>query len=294
MLILNERKYTEELYSGKNTEVKSVVQKVAYITRYNLFALDKNDSDNYFCTVEWMKKNHENFDESCYSKLIADSVKKAHKKPFFDIGHIIITKNELEIISSLNNLRAEKVLFVLLCMAKQQSVVMGFTNGLVKYSLPDLCKTARISVPTGEREYILYNIIQSGYLDYPKKNNSSCLMVNFIEDDGETGLVLDEVDCKELAYAYLNWKSGGRGYARCEFCGRLMKVNKKITQRYCKGCMEIVGDVPDDMKVVQCVDCGKIIYTSIFDSAKCRCDECYAIYRRIKKTETMRKLREKS
>ena len=268
MLILNEQKYAEELYLGKNNEVKSVAAKVGYVTRYQLHTLGYDDSDNYTYTVKWMNRYHDNFDESCYSKLISDAVKKAHKRPFFNVGDIVITKSELAVITALDNLRAEKLLFVLLCMAKQQRVTYGFTNGLVKYSLPELCKTARISVPTSEREYILYDIIQRGFLGYPKKNDTSCLMVNFIDDADETELVVNEIDCTELAYAYLNWKNKG-GYDRCEACGRLFRKNKH--RKYCYECAKYQ---PTGDRVGSCIDCGKGFSVDPRNTTKCRCEAC--------------------
>lgn len=288
MLILNEKTYAEELYLGKNVEIKSLTAKVGYVTRYQLYVLGYSDDDNYSYAVKWMNKHHDNFDESCYSKLIVDAVKKAHKRPFFDVGDILITKSELEVISSLNNLRAEKILFVLLCMAKQQRVVYNFTNGLVKYSLPDLCKMARVSVPTNEREYILYELVQSGCLNYPKKNDTKCLMVNFIDDSDNTELVIDETDCKELAYVYLNWKNSG-GYDRCENCGRLFRKNRH--RKYCHECSkyQLVGD-----KVVNCIDCGKEFSISALNTETCRCEDCYKEYRRQTVRENVRRFREKN
>lgn len=288
MLILNEKTYAEELYLGKNVEIKSLPAKVGYVTRYQLYVLGYSDDDNYSYAVKWMNKHHDNFDESCYSKLIVDAVKKAHKRPFFDVGDILITKSELEVISSLNNLRAEKILFVLLCMAKQQRVVYNFTNGLVKYSLPDLCKMARVSVPTNEREYILYELVQSGCLNYPKKNDTKCLMVNFIDDSDNTELVIDETDCKELAYVYLNWKNSG-GYDRCENCGRLFRKNRH--RKYCHECSkyQLVGD-----KVVNCIDCGKEFSISALNTETCRCEDCYKEYRRQTVRENVRRFREKN
>ena len=240
MLILNEEQYAKNLYDGKNTDVKSVVALIGYITRYHLHVLSCSDEDNYKYTVEWMMKHHSNFDESYYSNLIADAIKKAHKNDFYHLESIRITKSELEIISSLDNLRAEKVLFVLLCMAKQQSVAYGFVNGLVKYSLPTLCKEARISVPSDEREYILYNIVQCGFLGYPKKNNAQCLIVNFINNNDEVVLNLSEVDCQELAYVYLGWKNHGVGYTRCQMCNRLMRQSKTKPKKYCEDCAKEV------------------------------------------------------
>ena len=240
MLILNEEKYAKAIYNGKNEEEKSILSKVGYITRYLLYVENKNDDEIYKTSVEWLKNYHDNFEESCYSNLISDAIKRAHKQPFYNINNIKITQSELDIISSLNNLRAEKVLFVLLCMAKQQSISMGFTNGLVKYSITDLCKMARISVPAEDREYILYNIIQHGFLDYPKKNNTKCLFVTFIDDVGKSVLNLNEIDCKELAYVYLNWKNNGKGYTKCQKCNRLMKQSKTKPKKYCEECEQVV------------------------------------------------------
>ena len=159
-------------------------------------------------------------------------------------------------------------------MAKQQSVSMGFTNGLVKFSITELCKMARISVPADDREYILYNIIQHGFLDYPKKNNTKCLFVTFTDNIGEPVLNLDEIDCKELAYVYLNWKNKGNGYGRCDCCNRLMKKSKKNPKRFCEYCSKLIGKVPNDKRVILCQDCGKPVYVSIFDGTTIRCEEC--------------------
>lgn len=289
MLILNEEKYAEDLYYGKHNDVKSVVAKIGYVTRYNLYVLKYNDKDNYQYTVEWMSKNHNNFDESYYSNLISDAIKKAYKNPFYHIDNINITKSELDMISSLDDLRAEKVLFVLLCMAKQQSVAYKFTNGLVKYSLPTLCKEARISVPSDEREYILYSIVRMGLLGYPKKNNTQCLIVNCINDDDDDGLNLDEIDCQELAYFYLNWKNKGEGYSRCEHCGRLMKQSKNKPKRFCEVCSDVIGEITDNIRVVSCIDCGRLVYISVFDNETCRCEECKKTHKReLKRLEMQR------
>ena len=240
MLILNEEKYAKDLYDGKNQEIKSVMAKIRYITRYLIHSLHKSDDDVYKDTVQWFKQYQNNFDESSYSNVISDGIKAASKYPFYIIDNIKITQSELKIISSLNNLRAEKILFVLLCMAKQQSMANGFTNGLVKYSITDLCKDARVSVPADDREYILYEIVKRGFLGYPKKNNTQCLIVNFINNSDEVVLELDGVDCQELAYVYLNWKNDGKGYTRCQKCSRWMKQSKTKPKKYCEDCAKVV------------------------------------------------------
>ena len=235
MLILNEEKYAKNLYEGKIQDIKSIMTKIRYITRSLVHSQQKSSDEAYKTTVQWLNEHHSNFDESGYSNVISDAIKGASKYPFYIIDNIKITSSELDAISSLDNLRAEKILFVLLCMAKQQSMTNGFTNGLVKYSITDLCKMARVSVPADDREYILYEIVQKGLLDYPKKNNTQCLIVNFINTD-EVALELDESDCQELAYAYLRWKNSGKGYTKCQKCNRLMKQSKTKPKKYCEEC----------------------------------------------------------
>lgn len=239
MLILNEEKYAKNLYEGKNQEVKSIMTKIRYITRYLVHSEHKSNDEVYKATVQWLKTHHNNFDESSYSNVISDAIKGAIKYPFYIIDNIKVTQSELDAISSLDNLRAEKILFVLLCMAKQQSMANGFTNGLVKYSITELCKMARVSVPADDREYILYEIVRKGLLGYPKKNNTQCLIVNFINTD-EVALELDEADCQELAYAYLSWKNDGKGYTKCQRCRRLMKQSKTKPKKYCEECAKEV------------------------------------------------------
>ena len=273
MLILNEEKYAKDLYDGENQDIKSIMAKIRYITRYLVHSKLRSDDDAYKETVEWLKQHHNNFDESSYSNVISDAIKAAEKYPFYIIDSIKVTQSELETISSLNNLRAEKILFVLLCMAKQQSMANGFTNGLVKYSITDLCKDARVSVPADDREYILYEIVQKGLLGYPKKNNTQCLIVNFVNCN-DVVLELNEADCQELAYVYLNWKNKGEGYGRCEFCGRLMKQSKKNPKRFCEDCSSKIGDISDDMKVISCIDCGEMVFVPILNTKTHRCEEC--------------------
>lgn len=277
-MILNEELYVRNLLLGKNKDVKSAVKKIGYITRYNAQVLNKNDEENYSSVVQWMNKHQDNFDESSYSNVISKAIRGSKKKPLYKINNIIITKNEFNTIKSLNNIREEKILFVLLCMAKQQSEVLKFTDGLVRYKITELCKAARISVPADDREYILHNILVKGLISCPKKNDTKCLRVNFLEEDGEFELTLNEVDCQELAYVYLKYKNGS-GFKRCRKCGRLM--NSRNKNDFCTYCEQS----SQDNKHIWCIDCGEEVEISEFDNETCRCEQCKEVHNKIIKSE---------
>ena len=94
MLILNEEKYAKSVYDGENKDVKSVMSKIRYVTRYLLHKEYGNDEEIYAATVEWLNKHHDNFDESYYSNLISSAIKQSSKYPFYNIDNIKITKSE--------------------------------------------------------------------------------------------------------------------------------------------------------------------------------------------------------
>ena len=62
---------------------------------------------------------------------------------------------------------------------------------------------------------------------------------------------------------------------------------------YCDDCRAEMEYVPMKTKIIICKDCGKKVEIKAKDNQTCRCEDCYKKYRLIKKTETMRKLRDK-
>jgi hypothetical protein len=286
MMILNEEKYARDLLTGQRDDVKSIKQKIDLITRYNCHVLHKNDDDNYSSTVKWLEKHHDIFSEQSYSNIISDYIKKASKKPFYHIDSIKITKSEMDIILSQNNLRYEKILFVLLCMAKLQKVSYGFDNGLISYNLTELFKMSRVSVPVNEREEILHQFYSDKLIGLPFKNDTKCLFVKFVdESEDDVVLELNEQDCGELAYAYLKYTEKAK-IARCSKCGKLIKQSKKFGD-LCKGCQE----VSTNMRTGWCIDCGKEFQVDSRNMSKLRCDECQKLYRNDYMKELMRNKR---
>lgn len=287
MMILNEEKFARDLILGKNTSVKSTMGKIGYITRYNAQILNKNDNENYMSTIQWMQKHQDNFEESSYSCAISKAIKGAKKRPLYKIDNIVVTKNELNTIQSLNDIRQEKIVFVLLCMAKHQKYSIGFTDGLVKYNITELYKMARVSIPSEDREYVLNKLFKRGIVDSPKKNDTKCLYIKILDDNGDPELILNESDCQELAYAYLKWKNG-KGFKRCKVCGRLIKSSrKKDVCIYCEQSKQ-------DNKYIWCIDCGENVEIKNKDTRTCRCEKCKEIYDKRLKLEQNKRFYEAS
>lgn len=286
-MILNEEKFARDVLTGQRDDVKSIKQKIDLIARYNCHVLHKSSDDSYYSIVSWLERHHDIFSEQGYSKIISDCIRKSVKKPFYHVDVIKITKKEMDIITSQDNLRHEKILFVLLCMAKMQRVSYGFDNGLISYNITDVFKTARVSVPVDERENILHKLLKLDLIGLPFKNDTKCLFVKFMDESEEdVVLELNEQDCGELAYAYLKY-TGKAKVSRCSRCGKLIKQSKKFGDM-CKGCQE----VNSNLKIKWCVDCGKEFQVDSRNMTKCRCDECQHEHRKEWDRERKKKQKE--
>lgn len=285
-MILNEEKYAKDVLTGQRDDVKSIRQKIDLIARYNHHVLHKNSDDSYSSIIKWLEKHHDIFSEQGYSNIISDCIKKAAKRPFYHIDSVKITKKEMGIITAQNNLRYEKILFVLLCMAKVQKASYGFDNGLISYNITDLFKTARVSVPVDERENILHQFLKLDLIGLPMKNDTKCLFVKFMdESEDDVVLELNEQDCGELAYAYLKYTGKSKVF-RCAKCGKLIKQSKKFGD-LCKGCQESTTN----MRTKWCIDCGKEFQIDSRNMTKCRCDICQHEADKIYHREYMRNKR---
>ena len=285
-MILNEEKYAKDVLTGQRDDVKSIRQKIDLIARYNHHVLHKNSDDSYSSIIKWLEKHHDIFSEQGYSNIISDCIKKAAKRAFYHIDSVKITKKEMDIITAQNNLRYEKILFVLLCMAKVQKASYGFDNGLISYNITDLFKTARVSVPVDERENILHQFLKLDLIGLPMKNDTKCLFVKFMdESEDDVVLELNEQDCGELAYAYLKYTGKSKVF-RCAKCGKLIKQSKKFGD-LCKGCQESTTN----MRTKWCIDCGKEFQIDSRNMTKCRCDICQHEADKIYHREYMRNKR---
>ena len=247
------------------------------LARYNHHVLQMKKEDNYDAILAYMTKNCSDFYEEKYFKIIYRNISSAKKYKFRSVSPVKITQAEMDKIVALNDIRKEKIAFVLLAVAKYYNNVSSDNNNRMYMSISDLFKLARVSIPCKERASYLNFAYQDGLLVEHTFVGTNLKVVGFVDCDSETAMELCEDDYKELAYTYLNYKNGG--YRRCRGCGRLFKVRKQShTQLYCRECGQ--KEETSDFRVVKCVDCNEDVVVGKFDTETCRCEECYKEYRK--------------
>ena len=241
------------------------------LARYNHHVLKMKKEDNYDSILSYMTKNCIDFYEERYFKIIYRNISSAKKYKFRSVEPVKITRAEMETISSMDDIRKEKIAFVLLAVAKYYNNVSSDNNNRMYISMSDLFKLARVAIPCKERAGYLHFAYQDGLLVEHTLVGTNLKVVGFVDNDSETVLELCEDDYKELAYAYLNYKNGG--YKHCKGCGRLFKMHKSAPGRlYCKECGQ--KEESNRFKQMKCIDCGEDFVVDSRNMNKCRCDVC--------------------
>lgn len=245
------------------------------LARYNYHVLGMKKEDNYDAIFAYMVKNCNDFYEEKYFKIIYRNISSAKKYKFRSVNSVKITRNEMDKIASLNDIRKEKIAFVLLAVAKYYNNVSDDNNNRMYMSMSDLFKTSRVSIPCKERAGYLQFAYQDGILVEHTFVGTNLKVVGFVDNSSETVLELNEADYKELAYAYLNYKNGG--YKYCKGCGKLFKMHKGSPGRlYCKECGQKVET--SELKIIKCMDCGEDVVVNKYDTETVRCEICKEIH----------------
>ena len=272
----NDKADIEEKIAVNYVNQSNPEETIRDLARYNYHMLGMKKEDNYDAILNYMKKNCPDFYEEKYFKIIYRNISSAKKYKFRNVAPVLITHAEMDRIISLNDIRKEKIAFVLLAVAKYYNNVSDDNNNRMYLSISDLFKLARVAIPCKDRASYLHFAYEEGLLVEHTFVGTNLKIVGFIDNDSDTVLELNEDDYKELAYTYLNYKNGG--YRHCRGCGRLFKVTKRShMQLYCRECNQKEETKEFEMK--KC-SCGAEFIVGKFNTESYMCENCYIEYRK--------------
>jgi hypothetical protein len=281
-----ERKLLDGYANHENPE-----ETIRELARYNYHMLGMKKEDNYDAILAYMNKNCADFYEEKYFKTIYRNISSAKKYKFRNVAPVVITQSEMDKIVSLNDIRKEKISFVLLAAVKYYNNVSPDNNDRMYISMSDLFKLARVAIPSKERASYLHFAYKEGILTEHTLVGTNLKIVSFVDDNSEAVMTLQEDDYKDLAYTYLNYKNGG--YKHCKKCGKLFKMHKSEPGRlYCKECGQ--KENISDLKVLKCIDCGIDLVIGTLSTKTCRCELCQKAVDKENTRMRVQKYREKN
>lgn len=275
--LFNEQCAIENMIKMNFVDNDNIFSTIKDLARYNYFIKKMNDDDNYNSVLQYLQKNGQNINEENVYSIIDACVKKAKKYRFKQVNEILITKSELQFIRNLNDIKQEKVAFILLAIAKYYNALQESQNNTAYIRNSDICKLARVTIPAKDRDVFMQFAYDKGVLRRHNIAASTKKIVEFVSnnDDNAVVLRLKENDFKDIAYTYLAYKTPHL-FRRCVACGGWMKKDSK-DRRICKSCFDKDVIKNSNIKTIQCIDCGKSVYVDKFNSKTCRCDVCQNI-----------------
>lgn len=225
---------------------------------------------------KFLALNNEEFEywENTVDKII----KSAKKYPLYDIDSIPITQSEIDVIRQAGNSKKQKILFTFLVMGKLQYLKTG--KAWVNDTGAKIFKLANAQTKTEERDYIIRDFYEAGFISYAKSPMNMSIHIDFIDDTGDA--ILTITDLRNLGYQWL--KYSGRNYIPCKECGILFKPTN-TNNLYCN---EHKGYIRKPDKVIVCCDCNNKYIAPAMARGN-RCPLCSRIRRNEKQKELMRK-----
>ena len=240
--VFNEQRAVEAIINACEVDVANPTNTIRKLARYNFYVLKYGQVRNYNAIVEYMSKNYQDFSEFAYQKDILGCIRDVEKTPWKDIDTIGITRGEIDTILALDDIRKQKIAFVLLCTAKYRDSYNDNNGHKTDISVTDLYKMARVVLPQKERTVFLHFLVRDNLVEkhtFAGVKNKKVLFVSENANDAVV-LTLREIDFLELAYVYMDYIGGHIGYGSCELCGRMIKHSKTKPKKYCERCAKDV------------------------------------------------------
>jgi len=278
-IILNEKEYAEnclrEHTLGDNPWASAQI-----LSKYYYDVLGYRQARIIKALTGFISESYPRYanDKARWEENIDFLAKSAGKYPLYQDTAIPVTQKELDTILNCGLSRQhQQVLFSYLCLAKLANQRNNRANGWVNYKTKDVFALAHVSLSTMKQDIMINDFYVRNLVELPKKNDNLAVRVAFC-DEPDVKAVMYVSDFRDLGYLYL--MQVGENIVACAECGMLMRGNKTGTKKYCSHC---AGYVPQEFKIITCVDCGKEFRISAKNTKTCRCQDCQTIKDRERK-----------
>jgi len=244
-MIFDEKSYAENM--NKNGFTNGLRQKDLFIYAKWLKYIGKNFSQIKTDLNEFCKKHEPKYNEIIHANYIKRALREVKKHHLRIPIEIHITKNELEVIDNINNIKYQKALFIILLVSKyfklnpvkilskknKEHKKDNNFNCYFNSNIKTAIELAKIKLTKKERIKMQRYLIENKYLE---NTENATLKVLFAEIDGES--IININNYNNIILYYENY-IGMKDAIHCIKCNKIIeKTNNK--QKYCMECAEEV------------------------------------------------------
>lgn len=240
-LVLNESEIVNKALSEGCIDSKKPSRTLNILAKY-YFGNGMNKKQVRMSLESFMMKNFENYNSVKWQDSLDGIVYRTEKKSYelFNVSCINITKTELETISSINDLKLEKLAFVFLVYSKIYNLKNGNKSYWVNAKSREIFSDCKITSTSKNQQLLIGQLCNLGLLISSKVVDCTNDRVMFGDESSE--VVITITDFREFVLEYLRWK--GSKIINCKDCGVLIiQINNKI--KACKKCAKEAKIIKD-------------------------------------------------
>ena len=234
-LILNETEIVNKTLIG-GLDLPSKPSKVIRMIIKNMIINNNSDNDIKELVSKLLEKNYgKNYNKNYWSKYIDSTVKSLKKKEnkMIDVDKVNIYKEELETIKSLNDIRLEKLAFILLVYCKINKQVNPLINNKINIALTNILFESLIKRDDNSK-ILLNKLYKKEFIHQGNSCDGTAIQILYIRNEGEIEFTIDDLRDYQPITWYLEYRQGIK-YKKCEKCGKRFEVKGK-NNKYCNYC----------------------------------------------------------
>ncbi|RYI30594.1 hypothetical protein EVU96_09265 [Bacillus infantis] len=224
MIIFDEKKYAElMLKKGFQTKNKNVYE-LNILAKY-LHAKYESDVKVKNELVVFCEKYLEHFNKDEWYKIVNKTLTSAKRKNIVTDKEVLIMKEELDIITEIEDIREQQVAFVLLVLYK------FYDYKKFEVIIEDLYRLAKLNLNSKTKLKLLQSLTSKDLIDITMGGKR---WVKFAVKIGEAVISIKDFD--DFVYEYLRYIEMD-GYTGCEKCNKAIKLTSN-RKKHCKNCQQ--------------------------------------------------------
>lgn len=234
-LILNEKSLLYELLVSGYIDTNKPSNTIRILAKHYL-SIGMNKRQTTESINVFFEKHYDGYNSVSWNKTIEGIINTIIKNKDYklvDIDNVSISEDEIIKIKELNNLKLEKLMFVLLVYSKIYNQINGNGSNWVNEQHKYIFSDAKITVKIEDQGKLIHQLSELGYVEISKMVDCTNMKVN-MNFENSIDIAIKITDFRNFVYEYLRYLEPNK-YTNCNECGLLIKcTNNKI--KYCKEC----------------------------------------------------------
>lgn len=246
----DEREFVENALVGKCIE-KNIVKTLQLLMNYYYIEGVTEKLKLIEKLLDYLKKYYKDYQRIKWEDIIEKMTNRFLKlinegkmtPKLLKIRRIDITNNEFEAIAKLDDIKLEKIAFIMLVYAKISNIKRDNKDGWINQPSNVICKEARVNLKGIDKDKIMNPLYTKEYIVQRKHNAKTNIKICYVDEDEDSKIRFSITDPEGIIFEFL--KEKGEKWKKCSRCNKWVRM-KNNKMKYCKECAKKVRKENDN------------------------------------------------